>query len=700
MSTTALAASAPPMQAVWQRLREYLLPLAAISVIFVMLVPLPAAGLDFLLALSMTASVIVFLSAIQIRRAVELSVFPTLLLLLTLFRLSLNIASSRRILLHGSEGTAAAGKVIEAFGQFVVGGNYVVGFVLFLALVAIQFLVVSHGAVRTAEVTARFTLDALPGKQMAIDADMNAGLIDEAEARRRRQAIAREAEFYGAMDGAARFNQRDSLATILITAINIVAGLLIGTLQQGIELGEAARTYTVLTVGDGLVTLIPSLLVSVAGGITLTRANSAAMLGGEIRQQLLSRPTTFYMASLVSGCMCLIPGMPKLVFLVIAGGLFWGGRQMSAHTPIPAVPELAGGEKKKAEQAQGADLAALMRLEDLTLEIGFQLIPLVDEKQGGQLLNRVRTLRRHLSSEMGFLVPPVHISDNLRLKPREYVFSLRGIEIGRWQTEGAQLLAVSGDPGRRPLAGKEAREPAFGVPAIWIAPALEDQAIAAGYSVVDAVTVITTHLGELIRRHAAELLGRAESKRLMDALNESHPKLIEELVPKLLTLGEVGRVLEQLLRERVSIRDLGPILEALLETAPANKGLVALVEAARQALGRRLVQPLLDSDGQLPVLLLDPALEEEILGTLAPEAGQRLLVSAGTPGTPLVRRLADSLRQLIGVSSAAALPVLLCPSPARYHVKRWLEPVLPRLAVIAAGEIPAEIRLRPAGTVR
>ena len=700
MSTTALAASAPPMQAVWQRLREYLLPLAAISVIFVMLVPLPAAGLDFLLALSMTASVIVFLSAIQIRRAVELSVFPTLLLLLTLFRLSLNIASSRRILLHGSEGTAAAGKVIEAFGQFVVGGNYVVGFVLFLALVAIQFLVVSHGAVRTAEVTARFTLDALPGKQMAIDADMNAGLIDEAEARRRRHAIAREAEFYGAMDGAARFNQRDSLATILITAINIIAGLLIGTLQQGIDLSEAARTYTVLTVGDGLVTLIPSLLVSVAGGIALTRANSAGLLGGEIRQQLLAKPATLYLASLVSAAMCLIPGIPKIAFLLVAGGLYWSGRRVSAQGQAAPAVEMGPGEKKKAEQAQGSDLAGLLRLEELTLEIGFQLIPLVDEKQGGQLLNRVRALRRHLSAEMGFLVPPVHISDNLRLKPREYLFSLRGMEIGRWQTEGSQLLAVSGDPARRPLAGRETREPAFGVAAVWIAPALEDQAIAAGYSVVDAVTVITTHLGELIRRHAAELLGRAESKRLMDALNESHPKLIEELVPKLLTLGEVGRVLEQLLRERVSIRDLGPILEALLETAPANKGLVALVEAARQALGRRLVQPLLDSDGQLPVLLLDPALEEEILGTLAPEAGQRLLVSAGTPGTPLVRRLADSLRQLIGVSSAAALPVLLCPSPARYHVKRWLEPVLPRLAVIAAGEIPAEIRLRPAGTVR
>ncbi len=700
MSTTAFPASALRAQSIWQRLREVALPLGAISVIFVMLVPVPAAGLDFLLALSMAASVIVFLSAVQIRRAVELSVFPTLLLLLTLFRLALNIASSRRILLHGQEGTAAAGKVIEAFGQFVVGGNYVVGFVLFLALIAIQFLVVSHGAVRTAEVTARFTLDALPGKQMAIDADLNAGLIDEAEARRRRQAIAREAEFYGAMDGAARFNQRDSLATILITAINIVAGLLIGTLQQGVELAEAARTYTVLTVGDGLVTIIPSLLVSVAGGITLTRANSAGMLGAEIRQQLLARPATLYMASAVSAGMCLIPGLPKIAFMAVAAGLFVGGKRLASRAGAAAPAETTGGEKKRAEQAQGADMAQLLRLEELTLEIGFQLIPLVDEKQGGQLLNRVRALRRHLSSEMGFLVPPVHISDNLRLKPREYLVSLRGMEIGRWQTEGPHLLAVSGEAGRRPLTGKETREPAFGVPAIWIAPALEEQAIAAGYSVVDAVTVITTHLGELIRQHAWELLGRAETKRLLDALNDSHPKLLEELVPKLLTLGEVGRVLEQLLRERVSIRDMGAILEALLETAPANKSLVALVEAARQALGRRLVRPLLDGDGQLPVLLLDAGLEEEILATLGPETGQRLLAAATPPATPLLRRLTDSVRLLIGSASAAALPVLLVPSPARYHVKRWLQPVLPRVAVVAASEIPPEIRLRPVGTVR
>ncbi|HEY2861247.1 MAG TPA: flagellar biosynthesis protein FlhA [Terracidiphilus sp.] len=700
MSTTVVAPQPRNVFAFVSRFKDYALPLAAISVIFVMLVPLPAAVLDLLLALSMAASVIVFLSAVQIRRAVELSVFPTLLLLLTLFRLSLNIASSRRILLHGSEGTSAAGRVIEAFGQFVVGGNYVVGFVLFLALIAIQFLVVSHGAVRTAEVTARFTLDALPGKQMAIDADMNAGLIDEAEARKRRQAIAREAEFYGAMDGAARFNQRDSLATILITAINIVAGLLIGTLQQGIGLGEAARTYTILTVGDGLVTLIPSLLVSVAGGITLTRANSAGLLGGEIRQQLLARPSTLYLASIVTGAMCLIPGLPKIAFLLVSGTLFIGARRVAASVAAAPPVEMGPIDKKKGEQTQANDLANLLKLEDLTLEIGFQLIPLVDEKQGGQLLNRIRTLRRHLSAELGFLIPPVHISDNLRLRPREYVFSLKGLEIARWMTEGPQLLAVSGDPNRRPLAGRETREPAFGVPALWIAPNLEEQAIAAGYSVVDAVTVVTTHLGEIIRQHAWELLNRAEIKRLMDTLNDSHPKLLEELVPKLLTLGEIDRVLEQLLRERVSIRDFGSILEALLETAPLSKSTEALVEAARRAMGRRLVQPLLDPDGQLAVLLLDGAVEDEILSTVAPETGQRLLSSSTVPGTPLVRRLADSLKSLIASSSPAAPPVLLCPSPARYYVRRWLEPMFPRLAVVAAGEIPPEVRLRPVGTVR
>lgn len=706
MSTTAIA----PAGAVGSRSqgtlgkllkmgREFMLPVVAISVIFVMLVPLPALILDILLAISIAASVMVFLTAIQIRKAVDLSVFPTLLLLLTLFRLSLNIASSRRILLHGHEGTAAAGNVIEAFGQFVVGGNYVVGFVIFLALTAIQFLVISHGAVRTAEVTARFTLDALPGKQMAIDADMNAGLIDEMQARARREAIAKESEFYGAMDGAARFNQRDALATILITAINIIAGLLIGVLQQGIDLFEAVKTYTILTVGDGLVTMIPSLLVSVAGGLVLTRTSTAGSLGGELGAQIFRKPATLYIASAVVAGMCLIPGLPKIPFLLVASSLGYAGRVMSKAEASSALE--AGLDKKvKADKTQPENLANLLRLDDLTLEIGYQLIPLVDEKQGGQLLNRVRTLRRHLASDLGFLVPPVHISDNLRLRPREYVCSLRGIEIGRWQTEANQMLAVSADPNRRPLPGKETLEPAFGVPAVWIQPNLEDQALAAGYSVVDPVTVVSTHLGELIRQHSHELLSRAETKRLLDGINETHPKLVEELVPKVLSLGEVQKVLQQLLRERVSIRDLGTILETLVETAPVNRSLPILVEAVRQGLSRRLVRPLLDGDGSLPVLLFDPSLEEELMSNFTSEQTIRMLSDGQIRTTPVLKRILDSLKQLIGSQSSAALPVLLCPSPARYHLRRWLEPLLPRVTVLSPSEVPAETKLRPVGTIR
>ncbi len=682
-----------------ERIRELGLPIGAISIVFVMLIPLPAAIVDLLLACSMAAAVLVFLTAVQVRKAVELSVFPTLLLLLSLFRLSLNIASSRRILLHGSEGTAAAGSVIEAFGQFVVGGNYVVGFVLFLALIAIQFLVVSHGAVRTAEVTARFTLDALPGKQMAIDADLNAGVIDESVARQRREAVAREAEFYGAMDGAARFNQRDSMATILLTAINIIAGLLIGTLQQGVPLLEAVKTYTILTVGDGLVTMIPSLLVSVAGGLVLTRASSSAGLGTELGNQLFGKPKTLFIASAVLAGMAVIPGLPKLTFLGMAFAILMLGRQLDKGVR-PAIPAEQEGAKKKEQQHAVENLASLLKLEELSLEIGFQLIALVDESQGGQMLVRVRTLRRHLATELGFLIPPVHISDNLKLKPREYVVSMRGVEIGRWQIEGGSLLAVSTDAHPRPIAGKDAREPAFGVPARWILPAHEDQALAAGYSVVDTTTVIGTHLSELIRQHAHELLTRSETKRLLDSLSESHPKLIEELVPKILSLGEVQKILQQLLREQVSIRDLGSILEVLLENAPSNKNLVVLIEAVRYAMRRRLIQPLVASDGMLPAFVLDAQIEGD-LRTLIQGDLERFAQDGTMPNQgDILRRILDSLKQLIGSAPSMAPTVLLCSSPVRYHLKRWLEPFLPKLQVLSPMEIPTECRVKNMGFVR
>jgi len=681
-----------------------MLPIAAISMVFVMLIPVSSFILDILLVVSMTASIIVFLSAIQVRKAVDFSVFPTLLLLLTLFRLSLNIASSRRILLHGHEGTHAAGSMIESFGQFVVGGNYVVGFVLFLALIAIQFLVVSHGAVRTAEVTARFTLDALPGKQMAIDADMNAGLIDEHGARRRREAIAREAEFYGAMDGAAKFNQRDSLATILITAINIIAGLAIGVLQQGTDLMTAVKTYTILTVGDGLVTMIPSLLVTVAGAMVLTRASSAGQLDTELKTQLFGRRNSLWIVCGVLVVMAAVPGMPKVAFLLMAAAMGMLARRIPEQAAVTDTADALQNGRKTAVATAGLapsnNLAGLLKMDDLTLEIGFQLISLVDEKQGGQMLSRVRGLRRQLATELGFIVPPVHITDNLRLKPREYVVSLRGTEIGRWQTEQNCVLAVNSDPKARPIAGTETQEPAFGVAARWIAPGLEEQALAAGYSVVDQTTVIATHVGELIRRNAQELLGRQEVKRLLDAMNENYPKLVEELVPKLMTLGEVQKVLQQLLREQVSIRDLGAILEIMVEAAQHSKSTVYLVETVRQAIGRSLVHPLLDADGGLRVLVLASGLEQEIVGTFDPESASRLLGDGTRPApAAFLRRIVESVKQLTGGGPLSALPVLLVPSPARYHMRRWLEPFLPKVTVLSPAEIPPMVRVRSVGTI-
>ncbi|MGA7561179.1 MAG: flagellar biosynthesis protein FlhA [Terriglobales bacterium] len=684
---------------------EWIVPIAAVSLVFVMLVPLPSIVLDLLLATSIAASVLVLLSALQILRPAQFSVFPSLLLLLTLFRLSLNLASSRRILLHGNEGAGAAGRVIEAFGQFVVGGNYVVGFVLFIALIAIQYIVVSHGAVRTAEVTARFTLDALPGKQMAIDADLNAGLIDEHQARARREQTAREAEFYGAMDGAARFNQRDSIATILITGINILAGFHIGVFQLDIPFREALKTYTVLTVGDGLVTMIPSLLVSMAGGMVVTRASSSATLSADLGTQLLSRPRSLQIAAGVMVALACIPGLPKFSFLAIAAVVALLAARLPkpvigkdgkvVEVPDPGALPAAGEKDKKA--AKSDSIEDLLKLDELSLEVGYALVNLVDVAQGGQLLARVKALRSSLAVQLGFIVPPIHITDNVRLKPREYVISLRGVEIARWEMLEDKVLAISSELAPPPLAGTPTREPAFGVAALWIARALESQALTSGYAVVDQTSVLSTHLAELIRQHAYELLTRHETKRLLDRLAESHPKLVEELVPKIMSLGEVQKVLQQLLREQVSIRDLSTILETLLDACAVNKHPVLLVEAARQALGRALVRPLLSDDGGLRVLTLDHTLEEELgraFNPLAPPA-------TGTGLQPsFVRRILDGLRQLAGDQVAQTAPIVLCATPARFHLRRLLEPFLPKVVVLSPLEIPPMVSVQSLGTVR
>jgi flagellar biosynthesis protein FlhA len=674
---------------------DWALPAAAVGMVFVMLVPMPAILLDLLLALSITCSVLVLLSAIYILRPVQFSVFPSMLLLLTLFRLSLNLASSRRILLHGNEGAAAAGGVIQAFGQFVVGGNYVVGFVIFLALIAIQYLVISHGSVRTAEVSARFTLDALPGKQMAIDADLNAGLIDEKQARSRREAVAQEAEFYGAMDGAARFSQRDSMATILITAINIIAGFLIGVFQLGIPFQEAVKTYTVLTVGDGLVTLIPSLLVSVAGGMVVTRTGSEASLGTQLGQQLFMRPRPLWIACTVMALLGLIPGFPKVPFFAVAIGVGVLARYRGKQEIVTAQQKMiAPADDPKKPVADSID--ALLKLDDLSLEVGYGLVALVDEKQGGQLLQRVRALRRHLAVQLGFMVPPVHITDNIKLRAREYVISLRGVEVTRWEMQPDCVLAISSESDPPTLPGVETKEPAFGVIAKWISPAQQEQALALGYVVVDQTSAMATHLSEIIKQYAHELLTRQETKRLLDSMADSQPKLVEELVPKLLSLGEVQKVLQQLLREQVSVRDLTLILEALVDTAPITKNPVFLVEAVRQALGRSLVRPFLGEDGKLRVVALDAGMEEEVVKMFGAQTAVQL------PGLQpsLLRRLVDGLKALLGEDYAAATPVLLCSSPARFHLRRLLEPILPKVVVLSPGEVPARTAIQSIGMVR
>jgi flagellar biosynthesis protein FlhA len=675
---------------------EWVIPVAAVSLVFVMLVPLPSILLDLLLATSITASVLVLLSALQILRPAQFSVFPSLLLLLTLFRLSLNLASSRRILLHGNEGASAAGRVIEAFGQFVVGGNYVVGFVLFVALIAIQYIVVSHGAVRTAEVTARFTLDALPGKQMAIDADLNAGLIDEAQARARREQIAREAEFYGAMDGAARFNQRDAIATILITGINIVAGFLIGVFQLDIPFREALKTYTVLTVGDGLVTMIPSLLVSMAGGMVVTRASSNTTLSADLGTQLLSRRRSLQIAAGVMLALAAIPGLPKFSFLVLAGVVALLASRLPKAKDVPEADVAVAAEKDK-KAAKAESLEDQLKLDELSLEVGYALVSLVDAQQGGQLLARVKSLRNNLALQLGFIVPPIHITDNVRLKPREYVISMRGVEIARWEMLEGQVLAISSELSPPPLPGTPTREPAFGVAALWIARTLESQALTSGYAVVDQTSVLATHLAEVIRQHAYELLTRQETKRLLDRLGESHPKLVEELVPKTLSLGEVQKVLQQLLREQVSVRDLPTILETLLDASAASKHPVLLVEAARQSLGRALVRPLLSDDGGLRVLTLDHNIEEELSRAFTPQMPPA--TSTGLQPS-FVRRILDGLRQLAGDQVAQTAPILLCSTPARFHLRRLLEPFLPKVVVLSPLEIPPMVPVQSLGTVR
>jgi flagellar biosynthesis protein FlhA len=684
------------------KLAELSVPLAVLGIVLAMIMPLPSFLLDLLISANLTVSVIVLMVSLYITKPVEFNVFPTTLLLLTLFRLALNISSSRLILIQGNAGTRAAGQVIEAFGNFVVGGNYIIGVVIFLVLIAIQYVVINHGAVRISEVTARFTLDALPGKQMSIDADLNAGLIDEADARARRKNLAAEAEFYGAMDGASRFTQRDAVASILITVINIVAGFLIGVFQHGMDLQRALATYTVLTIGDGLVTVIPALMVSVSGGLIVTRATSDSQLGAEMRRQIFSNPQPLMLAGGVLIALAAFPGLPTLPFLLLGSGVgYIGWRGRLAAIPVESATPM--GPTSVAER-----LETVFKVEPLAIEVGLGLIKLVEGGPASPLLRRIGAIRKQIAAEAGYLVPPVRVTDNLQLKTGEYVVLLKGAEIARFEIlqscelaihAGANAATASGAGGSGvepavPLGGIATREPAFGIPAVWVPAERAEPARALGYTVVDSVSIIGTHLTELIRRHAFELLSRQEVKNILDRVAEDNPKLVEDLVPKLLTLAAVQRVLQNLLRERVSIRDAVTILEALGDAGAMTKNPVLLTEYVRQAIRRLLVRPFLNQANELPALFVDPQIEQAIETSL--EHNEHASHSNLPPQR--VREIVDKALRAAG--SAETPLVLITSSAARFFLRQMVEAKLPNLSVFSHNEIPAGVHVISLGLLQ
>ncbi|HEY2016053.1 MAG TPA: flagellar biosynthesis protein FlhA [Bryobacteraceae bacterium] len=671
-------------------LREMAVPLAVLGIVIALITPLPVFLLDLLIVTDILVSVIVLMVSLYLVRPVEFTSFPTTLLLLTLFRLALNVSSSRLILLNGNTGTAAAGDVIGAFGSFVVGGNYVIGAVIFLVLIAIQYVVINHGAVRISEVTARFTLDALPGKQMSIDSDLNAGLIDETEAKRRRKQLATEAEFYGAMDGASRFTQRDAIAAILITAINIIAGFLIGVLQHGMDLQKALETYTVLTIGDGLVTVIPALMISISGGLIVTRASSDARLGAEFHKQILSNSQPLILAGGVLLALAILPGMPKLPFLLLGGGAGTVGWRMrrKENAQSTVVPE----ESKPA--APKENMEALMRVEPLAIEVGLGLVGLVEGAQESPLLRRISTIRRQLATELGYLLPPVRVTDNLSLRSREYVISLKGVEVARYDLPQGCELAIPMGHGEVALEGQATREPAFGMSAVWIPSERAERARDSGYTVVDAVSVLGTHLSELIRRYAHELFSRQDAKRLLDRVSVEHPKVVEDLIPKLLPLASVQRVLQNLLRERVSIRDAVSILESLGEAATATRNPVLLTEYVRQSIRRTVVKPYLNRSGDLSAWFLAPAIEQTV--EAAVEHGEQNSHLNLSP-----QSIREILNRMAGRVATPETPIVaITSSGARYFLRQMAEPALPNLFFLAHNEVPPGLRVQSLGNIQ
>ncbi len=675
---------------------EMLTVVGVVTVLIVMIIPLPPMLLDFLLALNITLSITILLIAMYTLKPLDFSIFPSLLLVMTLFRLSLNVASTRLILLHGNEGPLAAGKVIKSFGSFVVGGDYVVGMIVFVILVIVNFVVITKGATRIAEVAARFTLDAMPGKQMSIDADLNAGLIDEDEAKRRRAMITREAEFHGSMDGAAKFVRGDAIAGIIITLINIIGGFVIGVLQRKMSAIDAAQAYTLLTIGDGLVSQIPALTISTAAGIVVSRAASEDTMGKEFGKQFFDYPKAIYLAALTIFFFGLIPGLPHIPFIVLSLLIGSSVYLVSKRREEVRTQEVEARKKEKVDVGP-EPVEHLLLVDPLEFEVGYGLIPLVDREQGGEFLDRVRSIRRQFAVDMGLVIPPIHIRDNLQLNSAEYQILLKGVKVASAELMVNHYLAM--DPGdvTRKITGIETREPSFDLPAIWIPEAKKEESKLAGYTVVDNVTVMATHLTEVLRKHLAELLGRQEVQGLLDNLSRSYPKAVEELVPNLLSLGGVQKVLQNLLRERISIRDMLTIVESLADYAPLTKDPELLTEYVRHKLSRSIVSPYMGEDGVLKLITMAQDVDDILAkGIQKTEHGSYFSIDPKV-ADPIIASIKEEAEKAMAKNIQ---PILLTSPTLRRHLKQLVEHFVPSLIVLSQSELLSDMRFQSIGEVR
>ena len=669
-----------------------------IGILMVMIIPLPTAILDVLLALNISLSIIIILVTIYVVKPLDFSIFPSLLLIATLFRLSLNIASTRLILLNGHTGLLAAGRVIRGFGSFVVGGNPTVGMVVFVILVIINFVVITKGSGRIAEVAARFTLDAMPGKQMSIDADLNAGLIDEDTARARRSEISKESEFYGAMDGASKFVRGDAIAGIIITLINIVGGLIIGVLQMGLDISTAVQNYTLLTIGDGLVSQIPALVISTGAGILVTRAASEGEnIGVEMGRQLGFQPRALTIASVIIFLFGLAPGMPMIPFTILSALIFFLSRALKIEQEVAKIAEKEAAPAKEVKpELTHEEIERLLPLDPLELEIGYGIIPAVDNKGQGNLLDRIRALRKQFATEMGLIMPSLHIRDNLDLKPNEYTFCIKGNEVARGELMPDHLLAIDPGDARGKIEGIKTKDPAFGLPAIWITPDKKGTAELAEYTVVEPASILTTHLSEVVRQYGYEFLGRQEIQRLLDNVSKTSPKVVEELIPGLLSLGSLQKVLQNLLREQVSIRDLLSIIETLADYGPMTKDTDILTEYVRQRLARSITKPYLMGKKTLKVLNLKPSVEEMIArGINQTDYGAYLAL-----GPKEARKIVDQVKKSVdGITVKIEQPVILCSTAIRRHLKKLCDSFHVQVAVFSHNEIPGGLEVQSLGEI-